>query len=480
MGSSRLVELHSRGAHQGSIKTRTKSGPRSIRAPRTLVKGPRAAIIGDLETPATHPAGPLGPAPARRPSWGRGGQSLFRRLYLGYVTVIVLVTTVLGILIETRFRGAMELDLRAALERQADHLSELVGALGQRGWAADDPPREAGAKPTVLGDEARALGDLRERVGRLGRATETRLTVVAASGEVLADSSQDPARMDDHGARPEVLEARRSGRGHARRFSSTLGTELVYEARRVDGGGLWSGSVARAALSVETVEAHLGQLRRLTLLGAFGAALLGLLAGLWFSRRASASVAAVTASVEAIARGHPGARDLLPRTGTGNDELGRLVAAVDRMSDELSERMRTISADRNKLLAILGGMVEGVVAVDREERVVHMNAVAGRLLGVSPRECAGKRIWEVTRVVEIPEILERTGSREELAGSVELRVEGSSEPRAIELAASPLFDAAGAVAGAVVVLHDVTELRHLEQVRAATSSPTSRTSSRPR
>jgi two-component system phosphate regulon sensor histidine kinase PhoR len=105
------------------------------------------------------------------------------------------------------------------------------------------------------------------------------------------------------------------------------------------------------------------------------------------------------------------------------------------------------------------------VAVDREERVVHMNAVAGRLLGVVPVDSAGKRIWEVTRAVEIPEILERTGGTDEVTGSVELRVEGSSEPRVIELVASPLLDASGRRAGAVVVLHDVTELRRLEQVR---------------
>jgi two-component system phosphate regulon sensor histidine kinase PhoR len=126
--------------------------------------------------------------------------------------------------------------------------------------------------------------------------------------------------------------------------------------------------------------------------------------------------------------------------------------------------METIVTDRNKLLAILGSMVEGVVAVDRDDRVVHMNEVAGRLLRASPSESLGKRIWEVTRVIEVCEILDH--ARRHAGGAdAEVHLAMTHGEARIELRASPLVDGAGALTGAVVVLHDVTDLRKLESLR---------------
>jgi two-component system phosphate regulon sensor histidine kinase PhoR len=148
----------------------------------------------------------------------------------------------------------------------------------------------------------------------------------------------------------------------------------------------------------------------------------------------------------------------------GSDELGDLARSLNLMSGELRERTDTIVSDRNKFLAILGSMVEGVVAVDRDDRVVHMNEVAGRLLRASPSESVGKRIWETTRVVEVCEILDQS---RRTAGAVdaEVRLSLANGEARIELRASPLVDGAGQLSGAVVVLHDVTELRRLEGVR---------------
>ncbi|MEO6708806.1 MAG: ATP-binding protein, partial [Planctomycetota bacterium] len=131
---------------------------------------------------------------------------------------------------------------------------------------------------------------------------------------------------------------------------------------------------------------------------------------------------------------------------------------------ELRERMETIVSDRNKLLAILGSMVEGVVAVDRDDRVVHMNEVAGRLLRASPHDSLGKRIWEVTRIVEVSEILEQARRRAG-AADAEVHLAVSNGEARIELRASPLVDGSGALSGAVVVLNDVTDLRRLESLR---------------
>ncbi|HVS10216.1 MAG TPA: ATP-binding protein [Planctomycetota bacterium] len=192
------------------------------------------------------------------------------------------------------------------------------------------------------------------------------------------------------------------------------------------------------------------------------AAIAALALAAWSARRLTRPLDAMTEAADAMRNG--GLRRAI--AGHGADEFDRLAAAVDGMAQDLQGRVEALTGDRNKVLAILASMVEGVVAVDRGERVVHMNEVAERLLGASPGQAAGRRIWEVTRASGVCELLEATLREEgEAAGELVLRVGTDPAERRIEMRSSPLRDAAGEVAGAVVVLHDVSELRRLEEVR---------------
>ena len=80
----------------------------------------------------------------------------------------------------------------------------------------------------------------------------------------------------------------------------------------------------------------------------------------------------MTTVAEGMARGDYNRR--LPATRT--DELGDLARALNQTAKSSQNRMETIITDRNKLLSLLKGMVEGVVAVDRDERVLQMNSAA--------------------------------------------------------------------------------------------------------
>ena len=311
-------------------------------------------------------------------------------------------------------------------------------------------------------DQVRANAAMQQRVAQLGQTDHLRLTVIAADGRVLADTDEDPVRMANHLDRPEVREALEQGRGRALRYSATLGRRILYVAVPIEGAGRRAG-VARAAISIAELEAELDKLSRVVWGGALLAALFGLGAGLYFAHRTRQSLDHMALAAEAIAHGDYAAARPYARSA----ELGRLASALDAMAGVLRARVEAFESDRSKVLAILASMVEGVIAVDSSERVVHMNAVAGRLLRVAPTAAEGRRIWEVTRAVEISRLLEaaRQGGRE-LSGEVRLPAAGGTTPgRLIELRASPLRGAGDDIAGAVVVLHDVSELRRLEAVR---------------
>ncbi|MGE3164776.1 MAG: sensor histidine kinase [Planctomycetota bacterium] len=145
------------------------------------------------------------------------------------------------------------------------------------------------------------------------------------------------------------------------------------------------------------------------------------------------------------------------------DDIGGLSRAILGMVGRLEDQITDIARDRDKLLTILSGMSEGVIAVDREERVLHMNEAAGKILDVVPDVCAGKPIWEVTRVHEIPAAIKGTidtGAKH----SAEITLVRRPRDQVIVLHAAPLRDQ-DATTGAVVVLEVLTELRQLEEIR---------------
>src|SRR5262249_43200854 len=111
----------------------------------------------------------------------------------------------------------------------------LALALGSLGWAVagriearllDDIRHNLEIKTVLLRDQVTALGlgssGLQKKITKLGRETESRITVIADDGRVLADSHEDPAHMENHGTRPEVLQAKSSGAGASTRFSTTV------------------------------------------------------------------------------------------------------------------------------------------------------------------------------------------------------------------------------------------------------------------
>jgi two-component system phosphate regulon sensor histidine kinase PhoR len=116
------------------------------------------------------------------------------------------------------------------------------------------------------------------------------------------------------------------------------------------------------------------------------------------------------------------------------------------------------------MAAILSGMVEGMVAIDREERILLINNAAERILCMAGEACVGKRIWEATRVREVCDAL-NDAMRDEQVTIGEARIASPQDEAVIQLIATPFHDAQNNLAGALVVLHDVSELRKLETVR---------------
>lgn len=168
-------------------------------------------------------------------------------------------------------------------------------------------------------------------------------------------------------------------------------------------------------------------------------------------------VASLNAAVEAIAAGDYQHRVYVPN----RDELGALASALNRMSLALGQRMTHLSQTADRQSTVLGGMIEGVIAVDARQRIVLANAAAGRLYGFKPGEVEGRALLEVVRNHALYAAVATSLSKGE-PQRLETHRTGSIEQH-IDIHLQPL--PGEPCPGVVLVIHDTTELRRLESIR---------------
>jgi two-component system phosphate regulon sensor histidine kinase PhoR len=177
----------------------------------------------------------------------------------------------------------------------------------------------------------------------------------------------------------------------------------------------------------------------------------------WLARRISQPLQELTTAAEHIAAGSYGHKVY----ALGRDELAVLGRTFNHMSERLEEQFAQLVEDRQQLRMILGGMVEGVVALDAQQRIVFANERAASLLGFSSKGVVGRGLWEVARRSGLQEVVQRALASPDPCQE-ELRWGG---PTAHSLTVHAARLPGPPPRGAVMVLHDTSELRRLERLR---------------
>ena len=291
----------------------------------------------------------------------------------------------------------------------------------------------------------------------LGRLTITRLTVILPSGAVAGDTDEDPARMDNHGDRPEIQAAMKGGVGVSTRFSFTLGHDMMYVAVPVREQDRVVG-VVRAALPMAAIAQALKALYFRIAIGAVGIVLMMAILSLFISRRLTRPLEDLTRGARRFARGDLGRKLPVP----ASEELGSLAEAMNHMAAQLEDRIRTLIRQGQEQEAILASMVEGVLALDKEGRLITINRAGARMLRVNPEAVQNLTIQEVVTNPELRWFVNRLLSAQE---SIEGEVTLKTDQRVLQVHGTALRDAEGMVIGTLVVFHDITHLRRLETAR---------------
>ncbi|MFO0816825.1 MAG: ATP-binding protein [Pirellulales bacterium] len=300
---------------------------------------------------------------------------------------------------------------------------------------------------------------LQRLVREMSSRTKTRFTVLDAEGDVLADSHEDPRRMENHAARPEVrgaAAAKIDGMGIDRRSSATVGLPMIYLALRVERDRQLVGYV-RVAAEIQTVREQVTSLRRWGLL--IGGTALLATTGCTFL-----IVRRIVRPLERLAEGVAKfADDGTPRLVRveGRDEVAVLGNTFNRMQESLAARWGELRRNNDRLEGMMRSMEEGVLALDAEERIVLANDASRMLLELGEGNVAGRRLWEATRVRALRDAFLETFPSGH-ASVKEFETTGVVR-RVLTLRATRLPGEPSP--GVMMVLHDVSELRRLENLR---------------
>lgn len=301
---------------------------------------------------------------------------------------------------------------------------------------------------------------VKNRLIQMGHDFEMRITLIDSEGSVLVDSEADAATMDNHKDREEVKKALTGEVGTSKRYSKTKSIDMFYMAFPVENSNS-PVAVIRLSVPLHDIEAYNQQL----IINIGIAVLIGLLFSLLIGYRLLGSILLPIKSLKVLANkvadGQYNEKALI----TNDDEIGDLARSFNHMTTEITKNIKEINAQNSKMNAILTSLVNVVIAVDREMRVMFMNREAEKLFGISEGEAQGRYVLEVFRNSAIlDQVKDLLKAREHIKTEIEIH---DRTYRHYHVYANPILDFTSNPQniGVVMVFQDVTDIRKLENMR---------------
>jgi two-component system, OmpR family, phosphate regulon sensor histidine kinase PhoR len=327
------------------------------------------------------------------------------------------------------------------------------------GTLADGVLREAHLVGALLPwDERGAVLD--RRCAALAAEVGARITVIAADGIVIGDSDAPSATLENHRERPEVRAALSDGDGQAVRMSASVHRDLFYRAWRQSRGD--EQRIVRLAVPMATIQDARHRIRMAIWIGVVVAALAALWPALVLARRLSARVVRLADFSNAVAAGV----EPPPLMPEGDDVVTHLETNLLAMAKTLRAQLHAVREEKGKLEAVLSGMVEGVLVIDRTGTIRLANHRAARIFGVDASDALVEQpLINVSRDPDLHELVRSVTRGECDRPQVrEITLERATR-ETLRVTATAITQAHGVPDQFILVFHDITELKKLEATR---------------
>ncbi|MFD0958336.1 two-component system histidine kinase PnpS [Paenibacillus chungangensis] len=310
------------------------------------------------------------------------------------------------------------------------------------------------------GDSQSVLDYYTQEAAELKHFTAARVTFIRNDGVVIGDSDFDARMMDNHYEREEVQGAIKNGVGRSIRKSDTINQSMMYVAVPIQQIPTEKPYIIRLAIHLDEVDRSVGQVT-MVLVG--GLLILFVVAAL-ISYRIALSM---TRPLEQITKVAKRIKNMDYRARVKvmkQDEIGELGTAINAMADSLQVQMGRIKQNENQLQSVLANMINGVVMIDANGKILLMNRRAEEVLGFSARELVGRHYSDAKQQYELSQIIkEAFQTRQHLKEEVTFYY---PEERLLELNLVPISQAGQEFNGILLVLQDVSAIRRLERMRS--------------
>ncbi|MDQ5985594.1 MAG: Sensor histidine kinase RcsC [Syntrophus sp. SKADARSKE-3] len=354
---------------------------------------------------------------------------LFYKIFATYVFLVLLVTGVLDFLLTPHIRDVMT---NAIEDRMIGHGKILSVMPGE---------------------------EVKQRLTELAIFSDSRLTLINASGSVLADSGFTGEEPDNHLNRPEIQEARVKGQGRAIRYSRTLRENMLYVALPLKEGSHINGYV-RLARPLDQVRKAIEQVNRYVYLTLFIIAIPALILSFIFARNITSPIRRMTDFANKIRDGEEPAAIIMD---SGN-EIGELARDLNHILEEQKEKIRLATEEKKKLEAAFASMVEGILILDGNHRIEASNRSMRHILGNRNENMIGKTLLEAFRSVPLQNALNHLQDSDAFfAEGITL---GDDDPIIVDVNISEIHGLPGNEKKIIMVFHDVTRLKRLERMRS--------------
>lgn len=361
------------------------------------------------------------------------------KLTLSYVLIIVISLGIVAFFLDQYLEEHSLADLKTSIINQSYLIESQI-------------PSEAIAK-----EDSTYLDSL---VKRLGSKIQCRITIINSGGKVLADSEEslsNTLKMENHATRPEMQSALGGSIGESIRHSATLKIDMLYVALPLTRSGQTIGAL-RLALPLASVHHMLMGIRKIVSFSLLFTLALAFVLGSLLTRGIIRPLNKIINVSRKFSQGDFKHRIL----HHSDDEIGELATTLNKMAQDIEDKIREVELQNQHLHTVFQNMVEGIIVLDKDGRVVSVNCAVEKLFNISREEAAGKFFLEAIRNDDISGIINDVLKKGEFISKELFLV--YPVRKTLRINASAIFEKE-AVNGCLLVIHDVTDIRNLEKMR---------------
>ena len=354
---------------------------------------------------------------------------LFYKLFGTYLVIAVLAVVIAGFFIERELRTG----LTRWIEEDLMAETQIIALM---------PEREIEKQSQTLAERSRA-----------------RVTLIDARGLVTLDSNRQTKDLDNHLNRSEIQEARVKGKGTATRYSRTLKMDMLYVALPLYEGSHLKGYL-RLSRPLLEVDRSVDKLRFSIFQVLLLIIILSMIVAFIFSMKVISPIQEIEAFTDKIRKGDVSGMLMID----SRDEIGQLSKNINDMVAELQEKIRVANEEKWKLRAAFASMAEGVMVLDSQNRIEGLNKGMAEMIGREYADIVGKTPIEAFRNIALQDALNRFRQAGEIV--LEEITLGDENPMILDVNISAVKSLPGQDPKTMIVFHNVTRLKKLEQVRA--------------